>query len=360
MKKTTKLAGLAAGLLALVGVTFTSCSDLGFGKDYFYGTWLTMDLDASGNVVPVYKATDTNKYYGIRWYFDGKSENLVGSSVGKNNGGIFKQHLVNYGTQANLSTVENETYWFGAYDIKGNSGYDKGKLYLYYQAGFDVDNAVKAGVHAENGKLVKGSTTTYTKELAKDVVAVLDTWTLKDFVNWAFDNGDGFENLKIDAIKNLKYNEVSDDGNVTQNTTEGCGGYKANNVTLQVRYDEKNKLVCSDIEYFRFNLEDASAYGYTRMMDTVIDKDGSNTIGAIYNQWGNVPDKPNTTYGQYVHEGTSWSGCKTRYMARIRDKSTVDSPVWMYSTKKTNSELFKVKDDSDKTDYTSVESDPEK
>ena len=76
MKKTTKLAGLAAGLLALVGVTFTSCDVLQtFGKDYFYGTWLTLDYDSSGNVIPFYHGTN-NKYYTIRWDFDGKSENI--------------------------------------------------------------------------------------------------------------------------------------------------------------------------------------------------------------------------------------------------------------------------------------------
>lgn len=373
MKKTTKLAGLAAGLLALVGVTFTSCDVLRtFGKDYFFGTWLTLDYDSAGNVIPFYEGTLENgakKYYAIRWDFDGKSENI--STTGT---GVFRQHLINYGSTKptknadgtyTYGSVENETYWFGSYDIRGDSAYSKGKLYLSYQVGFDVDDAVKAGVTANTtAKTITGagSTTAYNKTVADNIVKVLDEWKLEDFLNHAYGNTSGLDNIKTTntTLHALAYN--------ANDTTTNCGATpKLNYVTVQVRYNSNDtKILCSDIEYFRFNLRDVSGTGYCRMMDTVLDKDGSTKIGGIYNQWassGNAIDQSgvstkisyNGADAYRVYAGTSWSGTNTRYMGRITFSSTPANPEWVSSTSnQNNSQIFNVTE-SDDTDYRNPE-----
>ena len=371
MKKTTKLAGLAAGLLALVGVTFTSCDVLQtFGKDYFYGTWLTLDYDSSGNVIPFYHGTN-NKYYTIRWDFDGKSENI--STTGT---GVFRQHLINYGSTTptknadnsyTYGSVENETYWFGSYDIRGDSAYSKGKLYLSYQVGFDIDDAISHGATVSNGtiSLPASGSGTYSKALADQIVAVLDTWKLEDFLNFAYNNTLGLDNIKTTntALHGLAYN-------ANDATTNCCGGTaKADTrwVTVQVRYNSNNtKILCSDIEYFRFNLRDVSTTGYCRMMDTVLDKDGNTIIGGIYNQWASSGNAVNqngvSTKISYngadayrVSAGTSWSGANTRYMGRIKFSSTPANPEWVSSTSnQNNTQIFNVTE-SDDTDYRNPE-----
>ncbi|MBQ1833923.1 MAG: hypothetical protein II114_09175, partial [Treponema sp.] len=331
----------------------------------------TLDYDSSGNVIPCYKATDNNKYYAIRWDFDGKAENI--STTGT---GVFRQHLINYGTTNptknadgtyTYGSVENETYWFGSYDIRGDSAYSKGKLYLSYQVGFDVDDAVKAGVTANttaNTITGAGSTTAYNKTVADDIVKVLDTWKLENFLNHAYGNTSGLDNIKTTntALHGLAYN--------ANDATTNCGGTtKLNFVTVQVRYNSNDtKILCSDIEYFRFNLRDVSGTGYCRMMDTVLDKDGSTTIGGIYNQWassGNAIDQSgvstkisyNGADAYRVHAGTSWTGTNTRYMGRIDYRSTPANPNWISSTSdKNNATIFSVTE-ADSTDYRNPESD---
>lgn len=398
MKKTTKIAGLAAGLFALIGTTFTSCdllSRLGnsFGKDDFNGTWLTLDFDSAKDPIPFYHGSNGN-YYAVRWDFDGTSEN----ATAKGGLGEFRQHLINYGNTApqkeietgtdekgnetrsvnyTYGSVNNETYWFGCYDIRGNSSYSKGKLFLEYQVGFDIDDAIKnkgATVNKDNDLtenksdpkswvIVTGGNKTYSKATADDIVAVLDTWKLEDFLNYAYDNNDGLDNLKTTntALHTLAYN-----ANDSQTNCGGTNKATTNYVTVQVRYDSDNKkILCSDIEYFRFNLKDATADGYCRMMDTVYGKDTSTMIGGIYNQWASEADAVGTDTGKSisldgskayrVYEGTSWTGANIRYMGRIHFKSTPAEPKWLYSTNdKDNSSFFKL-DEKDETDYLNPE-----
>ena len=376
MKKTTKMAGLVAGLMILAGITFTGCPDLGVGKDDFFGTWMTLDFDSDGVRKPFYESN--NKYYAVRWNFNGKSENL-------GDGGVFKQHLVVYGSNANPtkseneytltkndSTVTAETYWFGEYDITGNSAYDRGKFFLNYEAGFDIRAAIVTSHYVvstdANGKktfVVDASNTDSYKDKAAAIVKVLDEWTLDDYINWSFGNSDGKENLKSDEIKNYAFNysngdPASTNPTVTNPTHSGCFG--ANNVILKVRYNTNNtKLLCSDIEYFRFNFEDPTGAGYRRMRGTVKDKNGS-TIGGIYNQWATADEaktlvpsqtKKFTRYDAWkVHEGCGWSGGDTRYMGRIK-LGTDDNPEWQYRKTDTNDVLFGSSiDAADTTDYT--------
>ncbi|MEE3314586.1 MAG: hypothetical protein VZR56_10575, partial [Treponema sp.] len=127
MKKTIKLCALLVAAAAAIAVTFTGCPDLGFGKDDLYGTWKTLDFDANGN--PVDRYTTSDGTYSVTWKFDGNSENMFNGT-----GGTFKQHLVKYSSSG---SVDAESFWYGEYAIKGNSGYSKGKLYLYYECGYN-------------------------------------------------------------------------------------------------------------------------------------------------------------------------------------------------------------------------------
>ncbi len=364
MKKTTKMAGLVAGLMILAGITFTGCPDLGVGKDDFFGTWMTLDFDSDGIRKPVYEANGS--YYAVRWFFNGKSENL-------SDGGLFRQHLVVYNTAPvksgaeytitkDASTVEAESYWFGKYDITGNSAYDRGKFFLNYEAGMNVKAMVQAGyVPSEpdaNGKksFVINTTGTATyKEKADAIVKVLDGWELLDYVNWAFGNTEGLENLKSTTMKSLAF----DENYTTGDNPTHAGGYVHNNAILKVRYNANDtKILCSDIEYFRFNFVDAQAGGYRRMRGTTKNTDGA-TIGGIYNQWateteakGVVPSQ-SRKFSRYdawkVKEGSAWSGTDTRYMGRIK-LGTDDNPEWQYNKTTPNTQLFNEVDTGDSPD----------
>ncbi len=368
MKKTTKMAGLVAGLMILAGVTFTGCpQDLGVGKDDFFGTWMTLDFDSEGVRKPFYETTE--KYYAVRWFFNGKAENL-------GDGGLFRQHLVvydktkvspvknetEYTITKNETTVSAESYWFGKYDITGNSAYDRGKFFLNYEAGMDVKAMVLAGyVPSEpdaNGKksFVINTTGTATyKEKADAIVKVLDGWELVDYVNWAFGNTEGLENLKSTTMKSLAF-----DANYTEgdNPTH-AGGYAHNNAILKVRYNTNDtKILCSDIEYFRFNFVDAQAGGYRRMRGTTKNTDGT-TIGGIYNQWATeeeakgIVSSQTKKFSRYdawkVKDGSAWTGTDTRYMGRI-ELGTDDNPNWQYNKTEPNTQLFSSIDANDSAD----------
>ena len=353
----------------LAAIGLTGCPDVAdsFGKDDFRGTWMTLDF-ADGNPKTYYKNTSNNKYYSITWNFDGKSENMFNG-----NGGRFWQHLVNYGTDSTLQNVENETFWLGQYAIKGNSGYSKGKLYLYYQCALDIDSEI--GLSDPNYK-AKAKEYFYhiagiERSSSLENNGVNFKWTLEDFLNKAFGNTNGSANLDNETLCSLAYNGQYG-GDSLYDTEFYNGAYVANNVTIQVR-NQDGKMKCSDIEYFRFNLKDGSASGYTRMMATVLNqKDDQATIGGIYNQW--VPeDYSGTTVGDSistsvkkfnggfkVKNGCSWSGQDTRFMGRISVTSTPEDPSWLNSNTDNNDTLFKVGgkliDDSDTTNYSDVDS----
>jgi len=366
MKKTTKLAGLAAGLLALVGVTFTSCDILDTaGKDYFYGTWQTLDYN-NGNQVKYYKGTN-NYYYRIVWSFNGKSENI-------NDGGYFKQHLYNYGTTAPsdvaTASVYNETYWFGKYDIRGNSAYSRGKYFMNYQVGIDLDDQIAAGLYVNNGTLAISSSQAIAKgaagyrERANQIVALFDSWDYKDalekFLNFAYGNNSGLQNLKDDAsLINLP------------NTT-GDGGYVKNGVKINVRYSNNgtgNTLLCNNVSYFRFNLRDLKPTGYARMLTTIYAPNGSDAIGKVYNQWKNESTSlsDDATNGNLVASGTSvWDGTGTRCLGKIKRDSTPDAPVYITDQTASNSSYFNFNssgnsvDNDDTNNYTNAEANVEK
>lgn len=318
-----KIAKICAVLVAFtVAIIFTGCPDMSFGKDDFNGTWMTLEFDENGTRQDYYINSLNNDPYVITWFFDGRAENMF-----NNDGGVFWQHLVHYDYVTNnadgtytFGPKIKETFWRGEYKIKGNSAYDKGKLYLYYECGYDmpVDGG---GIPLEN----------------------LKEMTIANFLDEA-----GLSGLT--------------DSRLFDNTQVGSTGedyYLNNRVTVQIR-EFNGKKQCSDIEYFRFNLADGSVSGYTRMMATVLDKNGKDRIGGIYNQW--VGDNRNSQTGSFdggykVWGSSSWTQQNTRYMGRISVTSTPEEPKWLYSNTSNNSQLFKLKDTSDNTDYADPDAD---
>ena len=362
MKKTAKLAGLAAGLLAMVGVTFTSCDIFEtYGKDYFYGTWQTLDYDNAGNEIKYYQGSN-GQYYRIVWGFNGKSENI-------DDGGYFRQHLYNYGTEepTDLSTapIYRETYWFGKYDIKGNSGYSRGKYFMNYQVGINLVEQIGAGLYVEDGELKKDSAhrlssdSTEYRTRANEIVALFDSWEYKDslekFLNYAYSNEDGLDNLKTDA--NL----------IAKPNTTGDEGYSKNGVFINVRYSNEgtgNTLLCNNVNYFRFNLKDPSLTGFTRMLATTYGPDGTEEIGKVYNQWKN--EKTALSDANFVRTGSVWTGTGTRCLGKIEKGSPLDAPKYLASNKDPNSVYFKFNNDGNSVDtddtnnYTNVDASVEK
>lgn len=370
MKKITKICAVVAACLAAIGLT--GCPDVAdsFGKDDFRGTWMTLDFD--GNTPKTYYENTSNegKYYSITWNFDGRSENMFNG-----NGGRFWQHLVNYGTDETLQNVENETFWFGQYAIKGNSGYSKGKLYLYYQCGIDIDEEIGLSTpnYKEKAREYFYHIAGIERSSSLESSGVNYNWTLEDFLNKAFGNTNGLANLNNETLCNLAYNGQNKNGSpAADDTTYYNGAYVNHHVTVQVRNQDGN-MKCSDIEYFRFNLKDGSASGYTRMMATVLNQQSNQaTIGGIYNQWvpedysgATVGDSIPTTVKKFnggfkVKNGCSWSGQNTRFMGRISVTSTPENPTWLNSNTNDNDTLFKVGgklvDSNDTTDYSDVDS----
>ena len=307
MKRATKLSVLLVVAAAAIAVTFTGCPDLGFGKDDLYGTWKTLDFDANGN--PVDRYTTSDGTYSVTWKFDGNSENMFNGT-----GGTFKQHLVKYSSSGG---VEAETFWYGEYAIKGNSGYSKGKLYLYYECGYNMRGT---GASA----------------------------SLDELWDWSLDNYIGASGFSgIDAMSAG-----------SPITVEGIQCYHNNNnpVYIQVKKDSNGDIKCSDIEYFRFNLKDGSLYGYTRLMTSTTAPNG-NAIGGIYSQWGEAATTTVTSSnahfagGNKIANSCSWKGTSIRYMGRISARSTPDEPIWMCSSTTPNSEYFNGVDVGDDNDY---------
>ena len=365
MKRNNKLLALFSGLLVMVGLSVTSCNPdvaASFGKDYFFGTWKTTDFYSNGKRQPYYqvKVNDnplTYGYYTITWKFDGKSENLFNAD-----GGSFRQHLINWGGTAPTvnadgtltGSKENETVWIGAYKLKGNSSYSRGKLFLYYEFGVDL--------------IGEGQPTSLNYDEVKD-------WTSENYLNYAFyadknapagktagldlldvvdhrlsavPTYDNKQVVKVTSIEPLSYTTGA-------SNPPGNGSIVSNHVTIQVRGKANPK--CSDVEYFRFNLKDATASGFSRMMATVMDKDGSITIGKTYSQWvGNE-----TSYGTKVYDGCSWGSATTRCLARISVSDTGNETQWISNDTRNNSTLFHMNDagnsvdNSDTTDYTDTE-----
>ena len=122
MKTTNKLAVLAMCLIAAAALVTTSCD--GFGKDDFYGTW------NSGDYV-----IDTGSHKGdtvnVTFYFSGTSENLT-------NGGsaMFYEEFTRTGKDS--GKVEAHNFWWGNYNLTGNSSVTSGKLTLRYFYGYDL------------------------------------------------------------------------------------------------------------------------------------------------------------------------------------------------------------------------------
>lgn len=332
MKKITKICALLAAFTA--AIAFTGCPHAAdffrsFGKDDLFGTWMTLEFDENGNRKDYYINTSNDEPYVITWKFDGKSENMFNG-----NGGNFWQHLVHYASVTDnddgtytFGRKVKETFWYGEYAIKGNSDYSKGKLYLYYECGYEFPLTSAGAVDTANANYV--------------ALETLKTWKTTDFLTAA-----GVENGLTDS--KLRGSDVRED-EITHNKY-----YKNNNVTIQIREVDGDKQ-CSDIEYFRFNLKDGSASGYTRLMATTKDKNGSGNIGGIYDQWAdaNYTGLEGRFQGGWkVYGSSSWSGQDTRYMGRISVNSTPENPDWLYSRTETNSQLFHLDDTAnDSTNY---------
>lgn len=294
MKKTIKLCALLVAAATAIAVTFTGCPDLGFGKDDLFGTWMTLDF-VNGEPINYYPAGGAN--YCVTWKFDGTSENMFNGT-----GGTFRQHLVKSG-----STPE-ESFWYGEYVIKANSSCSKGKLYLYYECGYNMRT---------------GSAS----------LDELWDWTVDDFVA-----ASGYSGIDAATL-----------GSPTTVSGIQCYNNSGNPVFLQIKRVD-GRVKCSDIEYFRFNLKDGSLYGYTRLMTSTLKPNGT-SFGGIYSQWAESGSGTTFDGGYKISNTCSWKGVETRYMGRISARSTPDDPVWMYSVTKSNSEYFQGADDGDDNDY---------
>jgi len=319
MKKITKICVLMATFLAAIGMT--GCPNSPIGKDDFFGYWRTTDFDADGNRLDYYQTS--SGFYQIDWDFNGVSENMF------KDGGTFKQHLKRASSLANLrnGTYDNETFWTGKYQLKGNSGYSYGVLVLYYEYGAQLNN--------------RGNTVTkadYTYNEVKD-------FSEADFLSvWK----DGNKNSSATVQDLLKDPALTDSDPIDND--DGTSGVSRNGITVQKRI-KNNKTEYGDIEYFRFRLEDGVGFkGYARMLATTVDRDGQTPIGGIYNQWKklNTPigdtsvddklGKESSKYGWKNNSNCSWNGTNFRALA-LMDKS---SGEWVSNDSRTNEQLFKI------------------
>lgn len=341
-----------AACLAAIGMT--GCN---FGKDDFYGYWRTTDFDANGNRIDYYRTgTSPNyNYYQIEWDFNGTSENAF------SNGGTFKQHLKRASSPDDLHAgiLTNETFWTGKYQLKGNSGYSAGSLILYYEYGVQlITNGSKTAISG------------FSYDNVKD-------WSEADFLNmWKY----GILSPSLSPTGLALLNDPDLQGNHLNisNPQDGSSGVFANGVYIQTRYKEGTTTKeCGDIEYFRYRLEDGDWSGYCRMLTTTLNKDGTEIIGGLYNEWDKMnnpitDDKPDdniendrtrTSYGWKNSSKCSWSDTNYRALGLIKK----GSGEWASNDSRTNAELFKITTsggkitsiddtgDNDDTDYSDID-----
>ena len=341
MKKITKICAVVAACLAAIGMT--GCN---FGKDDFYGYWRTTDFDANGNRIDYYQVGSS--YYQIDWDFNGVSEDMF------KDGGTFKQHLKRATSVENLraGTYDNETFWTGKYQLKGNSDPSKGSLILFYEYGVQLETY--GGYEKISG---------YTYNDVKD-------FSEADFLNiWKHNTKSptsGTTGLGILADSSLQTGFT--------NNSDGSSGRFRNGIYVQTRYiTGQTKKEYGDIEYFRYRLEDAAGFkGYARMLTTTVDKNGTHSIGGVYNQWHNDGKtatgfdpklgSESSKYGWKNNSECSWNTTNFRALG-LREKNG----DWASNDSRTNAELFKITvtggkitginatGDNDDTDYSDID-----
>ncbi len=327
-----------AACLAAIGMT--GCN---FGKDDFYGYWRTTDFDANGNRIDYYTITTgtapntTTYYYQIDWDFNGVSEDMF------KDGGTFKQHLKRADSLDHLraGTYDNETFWTGKYQLKGNSGYSYGVLVLYYEYGAQLND--------RGGTVIK---TNYTYDEVKN-------FSEADFLKvWKYGNTSSSATVEGLLTDNSLISSDPIDAD------DGTSGVSSHGITVQKRIKD-NKTEYGDIEYFRFRLEDGVGFkGYARMLATTVGTDGHSPIGGIYNQWKklNTPiavpseedpklGQKSNKYGWKNNSECSWNGTNFRALA-LMDKS---SGEWVSNDSRTNEQLFKISRNTSGSKITSID-----
>lgn len=243
-------------------------------------------------------------------------------------GGTFKQHLKRASSVANLRSgnYDNETFWTGKYQLKGNSGYSYGVLVLYYEYGAQLND--------------RGGSVTKTNYTYNEVKNFSEANFLKVWKDGNTSSSATVEELLTDTSL------ISSD---PIDADDGTSGVSNHGITVQKRIKD-NKTEYGDIEYFRFRLEDGVGFkGYARMLATTVDKDGHTPIGGIYNQWKKLDTPKGDTnidnklgqksdkYGWKNNSECSWNLTNFRALALI-DKKTGD---WVSNDSRTNQQLFK-------------------
>lgn len=302
----------------LAAIGLTACPSL--GKDDFYGYWRTTDFDEDGNRLDYY-LIDTDKYQ-IEWDFDGVSENMF------KDGGTFKQHLIR---KNDSGTTVNETFWTGKYELKGNSGYSYGQLVLYYEYGVQFTNTT--GAPAITGKSYND----------------VKNWKEADFLNW-WKYGTLSPSQETTGTALLTDSDlINAPTTITNPLSDGSSGIKNNGITVQKRKNGGNTEY-GDIEIFRYRLEDGIAFkGYGRMLTTTVNKDGSKSIGGVYNQWAQKTGlsvstfdpklgKKSTKYGWKNNSECSWNGTNFRALGLVNKEDN----QWASNDNRSNEELFKI------------------
>lgn len=324
MKKITKICVLMATFIAAIAMT--GCN---FGKDDFFGYWRTTDF-VNGERIDYYQTS--NGVYQIEWDFNGTSENAF------SDGGTFKQHLRRATSPDNLhaGVYDNETFWTGKYQLKGNSGYSAGSLVLYYEYGVQLMNY---GTGAGTKTAISG----YTYNDVKD-------FSEADFLNiWKYGTKEPTEETTGTAL--LADSELY--GTRAQIIgSDGSSGVFDNGVYIQTRYKEgTTDKEYGDIEYFRYRLEDGTIGGYARMLTTTVGKDGTKIIGGLYNQWNQktgfatadteADPKLGTHTNKYGWKNSSecsWAGTNFRALGLVKK----DGETWASNDSRTNAQLFKI------------------
>ena len=338
---------MAAAMAAAAVFTLTSCEELGFGKDYFFGHWdsgfYSVDAETGapdmitkdGEEVPGVK--DGKTAYRVQWYFNGNGDSILNGGKG-----IFYQirtEVSNYNENKFVDdpndknkedkksmiydgAIDKKSFYFGTYKTGENSGVITGRFELSYKYGYKLGAASSDTVYEDDlarfiemamtqGKSSGNGAAKFMAEMISKIENVDKVNELLGIENEPDKIQDGLKDAngkewvftKKDLVKLLKYRPIYEETNNAHEETTGqlTGMYSNSGYTLYVKLDENGKELCGDVESFAYEFGEPDLTGYRKLTAVSNPEDEKcKTINEWAQKGADYYETPGCTWSEYA------------------------------------------------------------